>query len=1017
MWHQCKLIHPICESRKIRMRLTKSSGLPALWVGVLLVVLVNVHAQDVHDANTLPSLLPDGFKGVTITVEVSTDFRTFVVKEVHDQTDDISLLEYFDTSKKVVQYMFADRKKKLTLLYNEASCTIINDTDAVYKSMLFMTSLGIRTVPERQDGHPRFIGPASVFEDFIARKNRSAPVNCTIDLMLPCDLYTEQSDFTTTNHFIFSTKQFDLLGRNESRPLRLLVRSENHAVDVEVLSIKLSNVSMDLFIPTGLSCQVPVPNFKDFPHADSLEFEAEVVVKGRGLKETYISQLNGIYLPSLSHYKQYNQAPSLVSFSYSTWKMNDSLGNNYTANIRVREIFDLNHMLFYLHIDSDEPADGTTCATLKIADELKATLPLPKYGEIDLENLFLRRPERNNSETPLAYLGKNKVGHIDVEVFEVTYKNYATGKLTLDKVIVTHYILANKPLSIEINGFDSIGKLFNVIMDVSKVSTELIELNKKFRIDDCYATGADKLDYRWFQVAFEVVNTTNFKYLSLVTPRIKESFLKTLYEKYDLQPMRIPYVSINFGSGMQGKQVSVNTLLLEAPLIETQFGSIVGIDIFKPSKQLGVLTLPQCLRSCLAMGSDKCTAISYCGSTCAVTKDIHPTAEKNTKIQPGCTMFERKSNGSGKHTGYPVSMDILSKIRSDIETSNETKKLKVEFDLIPENAQKGVHIILKADTYDDTKDYESVFHFDNKRLPVLEAAFRISASKTRYIPANDQKDRRTEGPKKLGSFPIEDCGTACLNRADCESFSYCANDNECVISKTHDASSSPTKSDPHCVIYQIKYVERFDKFRGLTMESNGKLVQASSLENCAQKCVADETCKSFDFCETNSDNKCVLHQAHIIDAAENEVTTVGTCAHYSKRYLYDYKKKLHKHGGEGRILAAIDDETQAACAKRCSEWSSPDKICLSFDFCKPNNDEADNNIVYGRGKCFLRTQQGSEKLKESPTCDFLYYSAIHATKAPEEHGVGATLVMFVFMIFLGISLGIGAAIGYNKFNG
>lgn len=50
------------------------------------------------------------------------------------------------------------------------------------------------------------------------------------------------------------------------------------------------------------------------------------------------------------------------------------------------------------------------------------------------------------------------------------------------------------------------------------------------------------------------------------------------------------------------------------------------------------------------------------------------------------------------------------------------------------------------------------------------------------------------------------------------------------------------------------------------------------------------------------------------------------CAHFSKNYVYDYKVESMEEGNEGTVLDEITDVSQATCAKRCTEWSSPTSV-------------------------------------------------------------------------------------------
>ena len=105
---------------------------------------------------------------------------------------------------------------------------------------------------------------------------------------------------------------------------------------------------------------------------------------------------------------------------------------------------------------------------------------------------------------------------------------------------------------------------------------------------------------------------------------------------------------------------------------------------------------------------------------------------------------------------------------------------------------------------------------------------------------------------------------ACKNRRNCESFSYCRNSQECMTSGDHDIPEDQLVDDNECEAYQKKYVDRFEKYPGLTIKARGNAMTATNEESCAQKCIQDTSCKSFEFCDSTGD--CLLLKTHIADA-------------------------------------------------------------------------------------------------------------------------------------------------------
>ena len=91
------------------------------------------------------------------------------------------------------------------------------------------------------------------------------------------------------------------------------------------------------------------------------------------------------------------------------------------------------------------------------------------------------------------------------------------------------------------------------------------------------------------------------------------------------------------------------------------------------------------------------------------------------------------------------------------------------------------------------------------------------------------------------------------------------NSRECMVSDTHDIDQNELEDDSECIAYQKKYVQRFDRFPGVTLLAPGITETVTNVESCAQKCIQRGIdCKSFEYCDDKAD--CLLLKTHIADA-------------------------------------------------------------------------------------------------------------------------------------------------------
>ncbi|XP_033739126.1 LOW QUALITY PROTEIN: uncharacterized protein LOC117326485 [Pecten maximus] len=179
---------------------------------------------------------------------------------------------------------------------------------------------------------------------------------------------------------------------------------------------------------------------------------------------------------------------------------------------------------------------------------------------------------------------------------------------------------------------------------------------------------------------------------------------------------------------------------------------------------------------------------------------------------------------------------------------------------------------------------------------------------------------------------VDDCAVACLQEDtfDCQSFSYCYNSETCVLSATHpDDNLQQVKYSSACDLFSRQYLDSYDELPGKVLKvatTNALTVKTDNL--CAQKCTMNTLCKSFDYCA--SSKSCLLRRKHTLDVPSSFLTASHQCNHYSKKYLFDFKKSGEKQMiyGSTLLMGGVSAEQ---CARSCVEEENMN--CLSFEFC------------------------------------------------------------------------------------
>ncbi|XP_015782401.1 uncharacterized protein LOC107360291 [Tetranychus urticae] len=208
-----------------------------------------------------------------------------------------------------------------------------------------------------------------------------------------------------------------------------------------------------------------------------------------------------------------------------------------------------------------------------------------------------------------------------------------------------------------------------------------------------------------------------------------------------------------------------------------------------------------------------------------------------------------------------------------------------------------------------------------------------------------------EAQFKIEKSTLQDCFKACLNDDDCNTLSYCIDQNkECILSgetssSLKDALEDKTSHADGCNIYQKSFMNLFHEYPGKSLVLNAVSTIADvPIGDCAKRCVhsKDFNCESFDYCQDNNqriESVCFLHVNHIkidkvhqINVTNWKFAEAG-CSHYSKKSELDYEHKVGlalKDNMKESIVRTFDPLSLEHCASECNA----DPNCFTLEFCE-----------------------------------------------------------------------------------
>ncbi|XP_025017014.1 uncharacterized protein LOC112539057 [Tetranychus urticae] len=443
-----------------------------------------------------------------------------------------------------------------------------------------------------------------------------------------------------------------------------------------------------------------------------------------------------------------------------------------------------------------------------------------------------------------------------------------------------------------------------------------IDYKDRFDISGCYQEPGS---YTWFQLLF------SNHWLSSNMQMVKESTEEYLTSF-------IPITRIGSIHAQQvDSNVYVTVKLYDRVRFIEAYSRSDSETVINPSYILQRSKVEDCEQLCNT--HPDCNDFSYCDDyTCTIHTDHYRWPQ--TQYEQGCTNYLRwvKDATPLVNKNYLSTMEhVLQQIRNKVSAGEfllENIGLSAE-DLfivngpeeigdISQQLHLGVSRPLRADDFPMIKTDR---HFD-------EALFKIEKS------------------------TLQECFMACVNDDDCNTLSYCVNQNkECVLSgetssSLKDSLEDKTSHADGCNIYQKSFMNLFDEYPGkiLVLDAVSTITNVP-IGDCAKRCDQsnDFSCESFDYCNINNNQRnesvCFLHVNHIeidkvhqINATNWKLAEAG-CSHYSKKSELDYEHKVGlalKDDTKESIVATFDHLSLEHCASRCNS----DPNCFTLEFCE-----------------------------------------------------------------------------------
>lgn len=796
-------------------------------------------------------------------------------------------------------------------------------------------------------------------------------------------------------------------GSDAPVPLRIVQGKE--VTDVMVMEDYVDDPEEKFKIPTGLGCLRRRTNLPKPPSFANKSFVFHSEVMFRNLQSNsdfyYSSHLDIIRDISSMH----------MSAIVEPWETSEHNQQKTQPENTYQEIYDFYNKILYR---LDNAGHRETC---KVSTQLeyKLNVALPGLDNVDMmQIIFVDEKTLMNA----SYLGVHQVRGMPTKAFELVYGGFAEQASKISQVIITYYYLVgdliwdedltvrNIPVKISAKTFTTEQRNFKpfyeITLNIHDLTTNMDGINKKMDVQACYEE--DDQSYTWLQVGFPLTGDDLATVINRIST-IREKFLRKLYEVTGLTPLRVPRTLVDFTDNM----VFVTSLILERPAIMDDYNKKENYAIKSYDYAEAVIPLRECLRLCTSPDNEECSAVAYCGASCYTTRMYSEGEMYNIEKSVDCNLYAK--NELGKMRKLNLSLDAVQNVKNAVKNN--------EFVVVIPRRQPSGALTMIAETMDDSvSSLPQVFGASDRetRYRHMRNGPEVSGFDTTRLGVHVKPTAATA--VHVGTFAVEDCADICRDRDDCLAFSSCLVTNECVLSTERTPSADAVETQTACSIFSKAYKDSFNVFEGMSLDMKArKFVNVPEDTDCARLCLSEKEfdCKSFDYCSMTRDPNtvCRLHATHLRehgDPAKLDAKNAEKCFHYSKKYLYDFKKQKNQRFTGRQPHTVIKKVSAEECARQCWEASYD---CKEFDFCS-----GPRHLGFGDCIQYERSDQAF-KTTMSPVCSTYSFSGsgngagglAYSQSAMPLHSNGTAGGLSFFMIVLGSALGVAALFGYRYY--
>ncbi|KAK3090337.1 hypothetical protein FSP39_011029 [Pinctada imbricata] len=357
----------------------------------------------------------------------------------------------------------------------------------------------------------------------------------------------------------------------------------------------------------------------------------------------------------------------------------------------------------------------------------------------------------------------------------------------------------------------------------------------------------------------------------------------------------------------------IGTIVEQAPFID-DFTMVPGQAYPNQKRTVTfqkIQTAAACATMCRKLNNISCEGFDYCPSTQVCTLSSSHSDQSTSVPSKTCNHYSRTINSLNS---------IQPTIDGILVTMNDIvyKKLFAITINIGSNQKK---------TFTATKIRDGIVRDSNQRFSSsgVLSLFNMTQNSVIYL----HNDAFKEG------LSVDQCARACLVELqfDCQSFDYCYDKGDCLLSKTHpdDVPNSVQKHE-FCDMYSRTYLARYNEEPGLTfyVPADLTLNNISSENLCAKMCNRNKAfkCKSFQFCASTT--QCSLFKTHRLDLPQSAAAKNGVCSFYSRKYIDDFQL-MGKKTIQFTQSMDFKNVTPSECAKLCVDMQAFN--CKSFAYC------------------------------------------------------------------------------------